>query len=331
MGDGKTPLDGDVVEDVTNVLQRIQIRDSPDTSFNNLMTALGIEKDYQTMISPLTIIKVKDDNTPLYRTALWHDDVLNKDFLSTTMDYKLKPFLSYSDDPASNQFLVISGIESLQLSNLQGKYTKRIDSSNPPFEIYSDPSRSVNEIKFYGYLAVRGLPTNPPQESTDRAYPWVLTQDALSGRRDALTDDDDSTTDADDSTTPVRVSKPVARRHIVRASSASAPRPVPASSAAPLSSAAAPSPSFSSPAAAAAAALPAVPTTPAPPAVPTTPAPPAPLALLAPPAPLASARVEESLDRPVKVAEEKLVDERQVVGLGAAAFAIAALSFLSAL
>lgn len=60
----------------------------------------------------------------------------------------------------------------------------------------------------------------------------------------------------------------------------------------------------------------------APPAVP---APPAPLA------PLASARVEEALGRPAKAADEKLMDAGQVAGLGAAAFAIAALGFLSAL
>lgn len=55
------------------------------------------------------------------------------------------------------------------------------------------------------------------------------------------------------------------------------------------------------------------------------------VAPLAPPAPLASAKVEESLGRPAKAAEEKLMDARQVAGLGAAAFAIAALGFLSAL
>ena len=67
---------------------------------------------------------------------------------------------------------------------------------------------------------------------------------------------------------------------------------------------------------------------------PAPPAPPAPLAPAAPPAllaPLASARVEEATAKPAKAADDRLMDERQVAGLGAAAFAIAALGFLSAL
>ena len=52
---------------------------------------------------------------------------------------------------------------------------------------------------------------------------------------------------------------------------------------------------------------------------------------LAAQSPLVSARVEEALGRPAKASDEKLMDERQVAGLGAAAFAIAALAFLSAL
>lgn len=67
------------------------------------------------------------------------------------------------------------------------------------------------------------------------------------------------------------------------------------------------------------------------PAVPAAPAPLASPAVPAPPAPLASARVEEALGRPAKAADENLMDAGQVAGLGAAAFAIAALSFLSAL
>jgi hypothetical protein len=310
INNGTEPLQGNVVEDENDPFDPILISESLDTSFTNLMIGLGIQESFNSAIGPISIIQL--NGGVLYRTIMYEENVVNKNFFPSS-SYQVTPFISYSSSPDTLKFLFISKIELYKLVQ-ENRDIGVVEGSTVPFQIYGNPKRVDDIVRDYFYVKIgvnSDISTRPVLEIEDSA---------TSGSAGAGASTDESGNAANPPLNGPEqsgriVSSPIDpnRYQAPRPPGTAAPPPrappratLPSVAPAFLSS---PS-SFSTPH--------------APPAA-------ASIAPIAPLAPLASARVEEPLGKPAKAADDRLMDERQVAGLGAAAFAIAALGFLSAL